>query len=85
MKKLILKYGEFILRIYFILGFLGSIILATNAGHVSFIKTNNISQVILSFISVFFISAGIVFLTSFIIYLLIDIRDRIKDLVEKKQ
>lgn len=85
MKKLILKYGELILGIYVILGFLGSIILAFNAGQVSFAKTNNILQGLIAFLAILFISAGAVFLSSFIVYLLVDIRDKIKDLIERKQ
>ncbi|WP_297213088.1 MULTISPECIES: hypothetical protein [Thermodesulfovibrio] len=82
MKKLFLKYGETILSFYVIFGLLGSIILAFNAGQVSFIKTNNILQ---AFFAIFLISSGAVFVLSFVIYLFIDIREKIKDLTEKRQ
>lgn len=85
MKKLFLKYGETILSFYVIFGLLGSIILAFNAGQVSFIKTNNILQALFAFFAIFLISSGAVFIFSFVIYLFIDIRDKIKDLTEKKQ
>jgi amino acid permease len=81
-KKLFLKYGETILSFYVIFGLLGSIILAFNAGQVSFIKTNNILQ---AFFAIFLISSGAVFVLSFVIYLFIDIREKIKDLTEKRQ
>jgi|GEM_PF-1915097 UDP-N-acetylmuramyl pentapeptide phosphotransferase/UDP-N-acetylglucosamine-1-phosphate transferase len=85
MKKLILKYGEILLAVYVFLGILGSIFLGFSFAQVSFVKTNNILQTILSFLVVFLISSGAVFLYSFVVYLLVDIRDKLKELIEKKQ
>ncbi|MDI1472473.1 MAG: hypothetical protein QMD43_05615 [Thermodesulfovibrio sp.] len=85
MKKLILKYGELILSLYLILGIVGSTVLAFNAGYVNFLKSNNILHAVLSFLLVFVIGTGIIIIFSYVVYLLIDIRDKIKELLEKKQ
>ncbi len=85
MKKLILKYGETIVKIYTILGFIGSIIIAFNAGQVGYFKSKDFFQALFAFLVVFFISSGVVFLTSFMIFCIIDIRDKVKESLEKKQ
>ena len=85
MKKLILKYGELILSLYLILLILGSFALAFNAGYVNFLKSSNILHAILSFLLVFVIGTGTIIIFSYVVYLLIDIRDKLKELIDKKQ
>jgi divalent metal cation (Fe/Co/Zn/Cd) transporter len=85
MKKLILKYGEILLAVYVFLGILGSIFSGFSFAQVIFYKTNNYFQALLSFLVVCLISSGAVLLFSFVIYLLVDIRDKLKELIEKKQ
>lgn len=84
MKRLVLKYGEFLLNFIVIFAIAGFILLGFVSAKTTFNNTHNIMRAFFSFLIVSLVGIGGTIISCFVIYLLIDIRDLLKQLINKQ-